>query len=286
MHTVWSLISQTLKEWMDDRAELHGAALAYYAAFSIAPLLIIIVSIINFIYKTDELPQVQRQIALVTGNDAAEAIVATIRGIHAQGGNTTATVIGIVTLLIGATGLFTALQDAMNTIWNVSPRPGRIWSEVLRSRFLSFVLVIAISILLLASLLLSAALAAIGAFFQVLFPITAAIWPLGDFAVSFGITTILFAMIFKILPDVYVRWSDVWIGAGVTAALFAIGKIVIGFYLGRSAFVSIYGAAGSLAVLLAWVYYSSQILFLGAEFTQVYASHRNRGRNPPRPCVR
>jgi membrane protein len=277
--TFWSLLSQTLKEWMDDRAELHGAALAYYAAFSIAPLLVIIVSIINFIYRSDELPQVQRQIALVTGNNAAEAIVATIRGIQAQGESTKATIISIVILLIGATGLFTALQDAMNAIWNAPPRVGSMWSEILRTRLLSFVLVIAISILLLASLVLSTVLAAISAFFQGLFPITAEIWPLVDFCVSFAITTILFAMIFKILPDVYVKWSDVWIGAAVTAALFAIGKIVIGLYLGRSAFLSVYGAAGSLAVLLAWVYYSSQILFLGAEFTQVYAHHRTRRRN-------
>jgi len=161
----------------------------------------------------------------------------------------------------------------MNTIWTVPPRPLSM-SEFLRTRLLSFVLVIAISILLLASLVLSAALAAVGAYLQRWFPIVAAFWPLMDFAVSFGITTVLFAMIFKILPDVYVRWSDVWIGAAVTAALFAIGKIVIGLYLGRSAFVSAYGAAGSLAVLLAWVYYSSQILFLGAEFTQVYADRR------------
>jgi len=281
--TAWSLVSQTLKEWMHDRAELHGAALAYYAAFSIAPLLVIIVSIINFVYRADQLPQVERQIALVMGNDAAVAIVATMRGIHAQGGSTTATVISIVTLLVGATGLFTALQEAINTIWNVPPRPGRLWTEVVRTRFLSFVLVIAICILLLASLLISTALAAISAFFEALFPITAAVWPVVDFSVSFAITTVLFAMIFKILPDAHVLWSDVWIGAAVTAALFAVGKIVIGLYLGRSAFVSAYGAAGSLAVLLAWVYYSSQILFLGAEFTQVYTNHRHLRRTYPKP---
>jgi membrane protein len=276
INTIWDLLSETLKEWSDDKAERLGAALAYYAAFSIAPLLVIIVSIVNFIYRTDELPQVQRQIALVMGNNAAEAIVATIRGIHAQGASTTATVISMITLLLGATGLFTALQDAMNTIWNAPPAPVSMWNEMLRTRFVSFVLVIAIAILLLASLVLSAGLAAIGGYFAVWFPITAAVWPLMDFVVSFGMTTVLFAMIFKILPDVYVRWSDVWIGAAVTAALFAIGKIILGLYLGRSAFISAYGAAGSLAVLLAWVYYSSQILFLGAEFTQVYARHGKR----------
>src|SRR5438132_13091132 len=166
LDTVRSLLSQTLREWVDDKANRLGAALAYYAAFSIAPLLVIIVSSINFIYRADKLPQVQRQIALVAGNNAAEAIVATIRGIHAQGGNRIATVISIITLLVGATGLFGALQDAMNTIWKVPPRPERLWSEILRMRFLSFVLVFAICVLLLASLVLSAALAAIGAYFQ------------------------------------------------------------------------------------------------------------------------
>jgi membrane protein len=275
IYTIWDLLTETLKEWSDDRAERLGAALAYYAAFSMAPLLVIVVSIVNFIYRTDELPQVQRQIALVLGNNAAEAIVATIRGIHAQGGSTVATVISIVTLLLGATGVFEALQDAMNTIWNVPVRPVH-WTEFFRTRFVSFLLVIAISVLLLASLVLSAAFATIGGYFAVWFPITAAVWPFMDFVVSFGMSTVLFAMIFKILPDVYVRWSDVWIGAAFTAALFAIGKILIGLYLARSAFISAYGAAGSLAVLLAWVYYSSQILFLGAEFTQVYARHGKR----------
>jgi membrane protein len=274
--TVRTLISQTLRQWVDDKAQMLGAALAYYAAFSIAPLLVIVVAIINFIYKADELPQVQRQIAFIAGNNAAEAIVATIRGIHAQGGSTRATVISAITLLVGATGLFSALQDAMNTIWKVPPRPARLWSEVLRTRFLSFLLVVAISTLLLASLVLSAALAAIGAYFQTLFPITAAFWPLIDFGVSIGLTTVLFAMIFVILPDTYIKWSDVWIGAAVTAVLFAIGKIIIGLYLGRSTFVSAYGAAGSLAVLLAWVYYSAQILFLGAEFTHVWANRYRR----------
>src|SRR5262245_8433115 len=280
MNTVWSLISQTFNEWSEDKAQRLGAALAYYAAFSIAPLLIIVVSIINFIYRADTIPEIQHQIAMGAGNNAASALMATVRGIHSQGGSTMATVLSIVTLLIGATGVFTALQDSLNTIWEVTPKPRRVWTDILRARFLSFALVIAMCFLLLVSLLVSAALAAISAYFQTLLPITDPFWPVVDFAVSFGVTTILFAMIFKILPDVDIAWSDVWIGAAATAVLFAIGKIAIGLYLGRSAFASAYGAAGSLLVLLAWVYYSSQILFLGAEFTQVYANHFGRHLRP------
>lgn len=280
MDTAWSLISQTFNEWVEDKAERLGAALAYYAAFSIAPLLIIVVSIVSFFYKGDTLGQIQHQIGMIAGNNAAEAIVATARGIKSQGGSVKATVISIITLIIGATGVFSALQDAMNTIWEVTPRPRRVWMEILRMRFLSFALVVAICFLLLVSLVVSTALAAISAYFQTLLPITGAVWPLIDFVVSFGITTLLFAMIFKILPDVHIEWSDVWIGAAATAALFAIGKIAIGMYLGRSAFASAYGAAGSLLVLLAWVYYSSQILFLGAEFTQVYANRYGKRLRP------
>jgi len=240
MGTVWSLICETFNEWLEDKAERLGAGLAYYAAFSIAPLLIIVVSIVNFVYRGDTLPQIQHQIAMVAGNNAAIAIVATVRGIKSQGGSTMATVLSIVTLLIGATGVFSALQDSMNTIWEVTPKPRRMWSEILRTRFLSFALVIAMCFLLLVSLVISAALAAISAYFQTLLPVTGPFWPLVDFAVSFGVTTVLFALIFKILPDVHIAWSDVWIGAAATAALFAIGKIGIGLYLGRSAFASAY----------------------------------------------
>ena len=285
MSTVWSLITQTIDEWIEDKADRLGAALAYYAAFSIAPLLIIVISIVGFFYKGDTLGQIQHQIALVAGTNAAEAIVATVRGIKSQGGSIVATIVSIITLLIGATGVFTALQDAMNTIWEVTPKPRQLWSEILRTRFLSFALVMAMCFLLLVSLIISAALAAISGYFQTLLPMTGMFWPAVDFGVSFVITTLLFAMIYKILPDVHIHWSDVWIGAAATALLFAIGKIAIGLYLGRSAFASAYGAAGSFVVLLAWVYYSSQILFLGAEFTQVYANRYGKRLRPSRGAM-
>ncbi len=276
-----SLLSETLNEWFEDKAQRLGAALAYYAAFSIAPLLILLVAVAGFFYKDKSLELVQSQLAQVLGANAAEAVTALMRNVKSGGSNgATATVLSIITLIVGATGMFGQLQDAMNTIWEVTPKPRRLWADVLRTRVLSFALILAICFLLLASLVLSAALAWTSEYLQHLVPFTATLWPIADFGLSFTITTLLFGMIFKIMPDVYVAWSDVWLGGATTAALFAIGKIGIGFYLGRSSFNSAYGAAGSLLVLLAWVYYSSQILFFGAEFTWVYAHHKGRRFRP------
>jgi membrane protein len=264
---------------MEDKAPRLGAALAYYAAFSIAPLLILLVAFVGVFVKGDTLSQIQTEIAAIAGDNAAEAIGAIIRGAMASPASGAATALGVVTLIVGATGVFGQLQDAMNTIWEVTPKPRRVWVDVLRTRLLSFALVLGIGLLLAASLILSTFLATASKYFQQLLPLTGAIWPLVDFGVSFGTTTLLFAMMFKILPDVDIEWRDVWLGAAVTAALFAVGKIGIGLYLGRSSFQSAYGAAGSFLVLLAWVYYSSQIFFFGAEFTKVYTmAHRHRFR--------
>jgi len=177
MRTAWSLISQTFKEWMEDKAQRLGAALAYYAAFSMAPLLIIVVAVVSFFYHDDSLGRVQSQIALILGSNAAEALVATIRGAKSADGGVTATIISVLTLVIGATGVFASLQDAMNTIWEVTPKPRQIWADILRTRVLSFALVLAICFLLLVSLVISAALAAISAYFKSIFPLTATVWP-------------------------------------------------------------------------------------------------------------
>lgn len=285
MVSVSRLISETFNEWVEDKAQRLGAALAYYAAFSMAPLLIIVVAVVDFLYKGTSLTYIQNQIATMIGSNAAEAVVATIRGARSSDGGFTATVIGILTLLLGATGVFTSLQDAMNTIWEVTPKPRSFWADMARSRALSFALVVAICFLLLVSLVLSAVLAAVSAYLKGMLPVLSAFWPVVDIAVSFAITTLLFASIYKILPDVEIAWSDVWIGAAVTATLFSLGKLGIGLYLGRSSFSSAYGAAGSLLVLLAWVYYSSQILFLGAEFTKVYANYYGTQFRPSRGAI-
>lgn len=285
MHTLWALLTETFNKWLEDKAQRLGAALAYYAAFSIAPLLVLLVSIAGFFYKDDALPRIQSQIATMAGDSAAEAIVATLRSVRSDRGGFIPTVLSFLTLIIGASGMFGQLQDAMNTIWGVTPKPRQFWSDVLRTRLLSFSMVLAICFLLLVSLALSAFLANASAYFKELLPFTAGVWPLIDFALSFGVTTMLFAAIFKILPDVGIAWSDVWLGAAATAALFALGKIGIGLYLGRSSFTSAYGAAGSMLVMLAWVYYSSQILFFGAEFTWVYAKHYKHRLVPARGAI-
>ena len=282
MRAFWALIAEAVNEFIEDKAQRLGAALAYYAAFSIAPLLLLLVALVGTFFKGDSLLQVQAQIAALAGENAAEAIVAIIRGVKSSPGGGAATILGGITLIIGATGMFGQLQDAMNTIWEVTPRPRRFWVDILRTRLLSFALVLAIGAIILGSVFLSAYLAVASRYFQNVLPMTGRIWPLVDFAVSFTITTILFAAIFKILPDVYIAWRDVWLGAAVTAVLFAIGKIAIGLYLGRSSFASAYGAAGSFLVLLAWVYYSAQILFFGAEFTQVYTIRHGHRFRPAR----
>src|SRR5881394_2753599 len=206
MHNFWGLLSTTFNDWLEDKAPRLGAALAYYAAFSIAPLLVLLVAIVGFFYKEDSLPRIQSQIAMIAGYNAADAIVATIQGVKNTGGSVSATVLSFITLILGATGMFGQLQDAMNTIWEVTPKPRRFWADILRTRLLSFSMVLAICFLLLVSLALTAVLANVSKYFQELLPFTASIWPLVDFGFSFGVTTLLFAAIFKILPDVYIAW--------------------------------------------------------------------------------
>jgi membrane protein len=285
MGSFWRLLSETFNHWLENKAQRLGAALAYYAAFSFAPLLVLLVGVANFVYQEDTLARVQSQIALMAGDNAAEAIVATIRGVQSTGSGLVATLLSIATLLLGATGMFGQLQDAMNTIWEVTPKPRQFLVDILRTRALSFLLVIAICFLLVVSLALTAILANVSKYFQTVLPFTTSLWPLVDLSFSFALTMILFAAIFKILPDVYIAWKDVWLGAAATAALFAIGKIGIGLYLGRGSFTSVYGAAGSFLVLLAWVYYSAQVFFFGAELTWVYAKHHQRVLLPARGAV-
>jgi membrane protein len=282
MRLFWNLLSATFNNWLEDKAQRLGAALAYYAAFSMTPLLVLILSVANFFFQDVTPGRMQSQIAIIAGDNAAEAIVATMRDLQNTGGSVTPTILSLISLILGATGMFGQLQDAMNTIWEVTPKPRQFLADILRTRLLSFLMVVATCILLLLSLLLSAFLANVTKYFQELLPSTASLWPLVDFGFSFCLTTMLFAAIFKILPDVYIAWKDVWLGAATTAALFAVGKLGIGLYLGRSSFSSAYGAAGSLLVMLVWMYYSAQILFLGAEFTRVYTKHYRHHLKPAR----
>jgi membrane protein len=274
------LIKATIKEWGEDKAPRLAAALAYYTVFSIAPLLVLVIAITGFIIGNNVTirQQVIQQVQATVGQQGAESVSQLIESTSVPQTGILATVIGIFTLLLGATGLFGQLQDALNTIWDVKPKPNRGILGMIKDRFLSFTMVLGVCFLLLVSLVVSAGLSILNNYFSNLLGGAGIIAQVINFVVSTAIITLIFGLIFKILPDVEVRWRDVWIGALVTALLFTIGKTALGFYLGRSAAASAYGAAGSLVILLLWVYYSAQILFLGAEFTQVYA--RRYGTNP------
>lgn len=272
---VWGLLKQTGSEWIDDRAPTLAAALAYYTIFSIAPLLVIAVAVAGFFFGGDAVRgDVQRELHGLVGQSGAKVIEDMMVSASNPGDGILATVFGVAVLLLGASGVFTELQETMNVVWKVKSPPVSGVLNFIRLRFLSFAMVLGIGFLLLVSLLLTAALAAVGAYFDHLMPGWLGVWHLVNLGVSFGVITLLFALIYKILPDTNVAWRDVWLGAAVTALLFNLGKFAIGFYLGKTSVASSYGAAGSVAILLIWVYYSAQILFLGAEFTQVYAKHR------------
>ncbi|NES94589.1 MAG: YihY/virulence factor BrkB family protein [Desertifilum sp. SIO1I2] len=272
----WRLLKATFREWNEDKASRLAAALAYYTVFSIAPVLVIAIAIAGAIFGEDAARgQIVGQIQGLVGREGAEVIETAIANAGQPDSNEglIASLINIGLLIFGATGVFAELQGALNTIWEVAPKPDRgVWNFI-RQRFLSFSMVLVIGFLLMVSLVVNAALATISGFMSGLLPGVDWVWQLAEFAISLGVITVLFALIFKFLPDVEIRWNDVWIGAALTAVLFTIGRSLLGLYLGQSAFGSTYGAAGSLVVIVAWVFYSAQILFFGAEFTQVY-THR------------
>jgi membrane protein len=267
------LLKEAASEWIEDGAMRLSASLAYYAVFSLAPLLVIVISIAGLVFGEEAARgQIAQQISALAGAHAGEAIQATVRASASE--KTTgvlATIIGLVVLLFGATTVFAELKDALNTIWGVAVKPGRAFLTLVHDRFLSFSIVLAIGFLLLVSLVLSAWLAALGKYMSAWLPLPATAWQACDFLVSFAVISALFAMIFKILPNVRIGWRDVWIGAVGTALLFTIGKFLIGLYLGTSSIASSFGAAGSVVIVLVWIFYSSCILFFGAEFTKVYA---------------
>jgi membrane protein len=269
--SVWNMIKATFADWSEDNATRLAAALAYYTAFAIAPLLVIAIAIAGFFLGREAATnQISGQVSGLLGQTAGDAVNGMVQAAsNRQGSGIIATIIGIATLLFGASGVFGELQNALNTIWEVAPKPNQGIMATIKQRFFSFAMVAGVGFLLLVSLIVSAALGAIGHFFGGDNPTL--IWSVINFVVSFGVTTLLFALVFKIVPDVKIQWSDVWIGAAATALLFTIGKAALGWYLGQQSTTSAYGAAGSFVALLLWVYYTAQIVFLGAEFTQVYA---------------
>jgi membrane protein len=279
MGEAWRLLRDTVRDWYGDRAQRLGAALAFYTLFALAPGLVILIPLTGvFLGPQAAQGHIVDRIGFLIGRSGAEAIEVTIVSARQSGAGLT--IVAVVTLVFGLWWVFGELQDALNTIWGVTPRPGRRFLVILRERFWSFVLVVGVGFLLIASLAVSAWLAALGGFFAHLLPAPAAVLEAVDFVISFCLVTFLFGMIFKLLPDVHVAWRDVWLGAALTSLLFSLGKIVIGLYLVRTTIGSAYGAAGSLVVILLWVYYSAQILFFGAEFTKVWARRHGTGGVP------
>lgn len=271
---VFDLLKTTWHEFGEDKVMRLSAAMAYYTIFSLAPLLVIVIAIAGIVFGEEAARgQIVGSIQGLIGQEGAEGIQAMIQGAsREQTGSMAATLLGFGTLLLGAAGVFGALQESLNTIWEVEPKPGAGILGMVRQRFLSFTMVFGTGFLLLVSLIISAALAAAGKYMENALPGGATLWQVINFIVSFGVITLLFALIFKYIPDTDITWKDVMIGAAITALLFTIGRFAIGMYIGRSSTASTFGAAGSLVIILLWVYYSAVILFLGAEFTQVYAN--------------
>jgi membrane protein len=265
------ILKSTFAEFGEDNVMRLSAALAYYAIFSIGPLLAIVVGVAGLALGHESVRhQIEQQLQRMLGEGASK-VVDSMMSARQHGTSLITTIVGVIALLFGASGVFGQLQDSLNTIWEVKTKPGQgIWTLV-RYRFLSFSMVLGVGFLLLVSLALSTAVGALTGYLNEKIPLGGVIAHVVDLVVSFGVVTVLFAMIFKYLPDVRVPWKKVWIGAIGTAFLFTIGKYLLGLYLGRQSTSSAYGAAGSVIVILMWIYYASVILFFGAEFTQVYA---------------
>jgi len=269
----WGLIKETFSEWSNDKAPRLGAALSYYTIFSMAPLLVLVISIAGLVFgrKAAE-GRLLAQLSQVVGMDAGVALQSMVAkaGEHRTG--IIATVIGLVVLMVGATGVVIELQDALNTVWKVVPKPGRGIKGLIRDRLLSIGIILAFGFLFIVSLVASSALAALGNVVRGWLPGWLILGYVLNYGVSIGVIGVMLAMIFKILPDVKMAWRDVWLGAAVTSVLFHVGKFLIGLYVGKAGVGSTFGAAGSLAVLLVWTYYSTQLVLMGAEFTRAYAN--------------
>jgi len=285
----FGLFKQTFSEWLEDKAPQLGAALAYYTVFSLAPLILVLLAIIGLIFRNDPggaWNKITEQMSYFLDKSAVEVVQNIAQKAAQPNKSVLATIIGVLLALFGASGVFGQLQDALNTVWGVKAKPGAgIWG-FLRSRFLSFAMVGGICFLLLVSLALESVLKAFSHYVQSVLPGGIVIALATYWVFDLAVVILLFAIIFKFLPDAEIRWRDVWIGAGMTAIFFAIGKWALGLYLGSGSAASAYGAASSLITLLLWVYYSSQILLFGAEFTQVYASRAGRCIKPDEYAIR
>ncbi|MCL5269267.1 MAG: YihY/virulence factor BrkB family protein [bacterium] len=278
------VVRDTFVAWRRDRGSQRAAALAFYTILSLAPLLIIAVGIAGLVFGTQQAREtLVNQIEQYTGEPAAGTIREIVGHVSLRQGSVGATVIGIAMLLVGAMGVFHHLQDMLNTIWGERPRHRLGIVRIIVSRLLSFMMVLFVGLMLLALLMVGAFLAALGKYFGGAAPRLNLVWQGIDVLVSLGLITLLLAMVFKLLPNAPIPWKDVWTGAILTALLFTAGKFLLGLYLGRKTIGSPFGAAASLFVLLLWIYYSAQILFIGAEFTRVLTQRQNTSQSQPPP---
>jgi len=270
---LWLAVRLTFKEWRKDKAQRLGAALAFYSVLSLSPLLVIIIAVAGRLFGAEAVRgELVGQFESAIGRGAASQVEAMIANASNPSTNTLASILGIAALLVGATGVFGQLKDALDTIWDARPSRVRGIRAFVRRYVLALGMVLGVAFLLIVFLIMSAGTTAIARWADTLPAGTVPLLRFADLAVSLGLITVMFAMVYRVLPEVRIAWKDVWIGAFVTAILFNVGRIGIGLYLGRSSVGSVFGAAGSLVVILVWIYYSASIFLLGAEFTHVYAS--------------
>jgi membrane protein len=275
---VWTIGREAVSEWTNDNAARLSAALAFYTILSIAPLLVIVTAVVGLTPLGDQAKSelMEQQMRGLAGDAGVQVMKTTVEHAQKPKSGTIAAIIGVASLLFGASGVFGELQSSLNAVWNVKPKPGRgIWGTI-RSRFLSFGMVLVVGFLLLVSLVVTTAVTALSGYLGGMMPGVPVLIHIANFVVSFLVVAVLFALIFKYLPDAEIAWRDVWFGAVATAVLFTLGKYAIGLYLAKAAPGSAFGAAGSVVAFVIWVYYSGLIVFFGAELTQVTARHAGR----------
>lgn len=274
LRNFWAIMKDTFTGFTDDKALKFSAALSYYTVFSLGPLLLLLISLVGLFFGKDAVQgKLFGEINGLLGNQAAAQVQEIIKNMELNGDSTTAVVIGAVTLLVGATTIFGEIQDSINIIWRVKAKPKRGWLKLLKDRLLSSSLIIALGFLLIVSLIVNGAVQALSDWLKGYFPdVTVILFSIVNSLVSFVVIMTLFGVIFKVLPDVKIAWRDVRMGAFFTALLFMIGRFLIGFYITTTGTANSYGAAGSIIIILVWVYYTAAILYLGAEFTRAYAN--------------
>jgi len=286
MTAFWQIFSGALYEWSEDKVPRMAAALAFYTVFSLTPIVVIALAVASLIFdRQTAVNEILDEVGVLIGPHGVDAIKLLLDHSQKEQASWLATIAGLATLFFASTGVFVELKDALNTIWEVQTKPGLGILEMIRDRILSFAMVLVIGFLLLVSMITSTVLSIIEKALPHYLPVPAQLLEIGNIAISFAVVALLFALIYKVLPDAEVEWKDVWLGAALTAVLFAVGKTLFGWYLGRSTIGSSYGAAGSLVIVVLWTYYSALILLFGAEVTQVVAVRRGKRHIPTEKAV-